>query len=73
MTARDPDPAELAELERVLQQFRQQYAGDPSAAQLLIRVGESHAFTGVATDKRELAAWTMVASLLLNLDETITK
>ena len=44
---------------------------DPQAALKLLGVGES------ARDQKlrpaELAAWTMVASTILNLDETITR
>jgi hypothetical protein len=36
-----------------------------------LRVGESKADDRL--DQAELAAWTMVASAILNLDETITK
>ena len=37
----------------------------------LLAVGESKA--DAALDRAELAAWTMVASMMLNLDETVTK
>ena len=37
----------------------------------LVRVGESK--SNPKLDKSELAAWTTVASMILNLDETITK
>lgn len=41
------------------------------AATALLRAGESPIDTSL--DPRELAAWTMTASLLLNLDEVITR
>jgi hypothetical protein len=44
---------------------------DPPGAKKLLEVGESARDT--ALDITELAAWTTVASVLLNLDETITK
>ena len=44
---------------------------DGQAAQKLLSVGESPRKTRI--DAAELAAWTMVASTILNLDETITK
>jgi hypothetical protein len=47
------------------------YRGDPGAAAKLLRVGESECDKGL--DAAELAAWTSVASVILNLDETITK
>ncbi len=47
------------------------YRSDPSAALKLLGVGESP--RNEKLDPAELAAWTMVASSVLNLDETITK
>ena len=44
---------------------------DPKAAHALLTVGESKANASIPAP--ELAAWTMVASEMLNLDETITK
>ncbi len=58
-------------LESSLQQMRQHYAADPKAARELIEVGESKHDTSIP--EPELAAWTMVASEMLNLDETVTK
>jgi hypothetical protein len=47
------------------------YAADPSAAKKLVAVGESRSDPSIPAP--ELAAWTMVASEMLNLDETVTK
>ena len=71
MTARHPSKAEKAVLERALEKFEARYQKDPEAAKKLISVGESAA----PKDEKpaELAAYTMVASLLLNLDETLNK
>jgi hypothetical protein len=44
---------------------------DPEAAKKLLAVGESPRDTTL--NEAELAAWTTVASTILNLDETITK
>ena len=44
---------------------------DPEAAAKLLRVGLAKAPEGV--DVAELAAWTAVARVLLNLDEAITR
>jgi hypothetical protein len=44
---------------------------DRPAADALLAVGESPRRTRL--DAAELAAWTMVASTILNLDETITR
>lgn len=60
---------------KVLQEiFNQQladYRKDTDAAEKLLSVGAFKANAGL--DRPELAAWTMVANTLLNLDETITK
>jgi len=47
------------------------YDSAPRDAQKLIPVGESP--VDPELNPSELAAWTMVASTILNLDETITK
>jgi hypothetical protein len=51
--------------------YRNDYKADPEAAQQLVSVGETAPSTKLSAE--ELAAWTMVASTLLNLDETISK
>ena len=47
------------------------YRQDAKAAKALIDIGESTVPNGV--DAKELAAYTLLASLILNLDEVITK
>ena len=47
------------------------YRADGAAAESLLKVGFSPA--PAAFDKTELAAWTHVARVLLNLHETITR
>ena len=47
------------------------YRKDASASEKLLAVGSYKAVSGVAS--AELAAWTTVASVILNLDETVTK
>jgi hypothetical protein len=62
------------ELEVILGQYAAQlakYSGDREAATKLVSVGESP--RDAALDVAEHAAWSMVANLLLNLDETITR
>jgi hypothetical protein len=71
VTARRPDEGELDVLRRTLAGHRAAYAADPAAAAALIEVGDSDPEARVAP--QELAAWTMLANLLLNLDETLTK
>ena len=70
-TGRHPNPQELQVLNTVLVQYRQQYEDEPEAAKSLLSVGDSPA---TETDQPgEQAAWTMIGSLLMNLDEAITK
>jgi hypothetical protein len=47
------------------------YRAEPEAARALIAVGERAPEASIPAE--ELAAWSMVANLLLNLDETINK
>jgi hypothetical protein len=51
--------------------MRQHYVVDAKAAHELVEVGEKK--PDAAISEPELAAWTMVASEMLNLDETVTK
>jgi hypothetical protein len=69
--ARTPKPAETKILMATLDHFRSRYSADREAAAKLIVEGESP--RDVKLDITELAAYTSTASLLLNLDETITK
>ena len=70
-TARTPDPQERAVLLSSLKEFRSAYTQDEANAKKLLAVGESKVDSSVPP--RELAAWTTVSSMILNLDETITK
>jgi hypothetical protein len=69
--ARAPDAEELDALARTLATFRARYAADPAAAQALLEVGETMA--PAELDPAELAAWTLIASAILNLDAVITR
>ena len=70
-TARTPDPQERTVLLDSLKEFRSSFSQDEANAKKLLSVGESKVDSNVPP--RELAAWTTVASMILNLDETITK
>ncbi len=70
-TARAPRAEELRILAGVLERQRARYGKDKVAALKLVSVGESPRPVGL--DVSELAAWTALGNLLLNLDETITK
>src|SRR5262245_25003862 len=69
--ARKPSRREARVLLDLLSQQLVNYRKDKKAATDLLRVGESAADDKI--DQAELAAWTMLASAILNLDETITK
>jgi hypothetical protein len=68
---REPKAKELEVLAGALGRERQRYAKDPSAAEAYLRSGESPRDARLAAT--EHAAWAQVASLLLNLSETITR
>ncbi len=71
VTARSPKPAELAVLLSGLRRTETSFRKNPSGAAEILSVGESRFDAGL--DPAELAAWTLVASTLLNLDETVTR
>jgi hypothetical protein len=70
-TSRSPDAKELAELTSAYRDLLGSYGRDTEAAKKLIAVGESK--PSVKMEPAELAAYTMVANLILNLDEVLTK
>ena len=70
-TARAPDAEDLADLVGFYVDQKAGYTADPEAAKKLIAIGESK--PDASLDPVELATWTMVANLILNLDEVITK
>jgi Protein of unknown function (DUF1553)/Protein of unknown function (DUF1549)/Planctomycete cytochrome C/Concanavalin A-like lectin/glucanases superfamily len=69
--SRDPSPQMASVLEQSLKQMQQHYTADPEAAHDLVSVGEKP--HDPAIPPPELAAWTMVVSEVLNLDETLNK
>ena len=71
LLAHDPPAPMAAVLEDSLTQMQKHYAADPKAAQELVSVGEKKRDPSIPAP--ELAAWTMVASEMLNLDETVNK
>jgi hypothetical protein len=70
-TARKPTDQECNILSESLAAQRARYCADAEAAKKVISVGESPVPTDVPAG--DLAAYTMVANLLLNLDEVVTK
>ena len=71
VTARPPSSFEKSVLTDTLEKYLGQYQKDEDAAKKLVSVGESP--VNETLNKSELAAYTMIGSLLLNLDETLNK
>ena len=70
-TARHPSTKERAVLLDVLTQNLAKFRHSPPAAAALLAVGESP--HNPRLDNAELAAWTTIASIILNLDEVLNK
>ncbi len=70
-TARKPTAAEAKVLREVFEQQLAAFRKNPEAAAKSLKVGESA--RNEKLDGAEHAAWTAVARMILNLDETITK
>ena len=71
VTARYPSAEEAQILLNALQAHRERYLDDVEAATELINFGDSLPDPDIAAS--ELAAWTLLANLLLNLDEVVNK
>jgi len=71
LLAHDPPAPMSAALETSLKKLASHYEKDPKAAHSLVDRGEKKRDTSIP--EPELAAWTMVASEMLNLDETMNK
>ncbi len=68
---RDPSDAEAAILHKLHTKHLAEYQSDEAAAKALTSVGDAPAATDI--NAAELAAWTSVARVILNLHETITR
>jgi len=64
-------PGERAVMRKMEHDFLPRYEKHPADARALLAVGESKPDSRIAP--AELAAWTLVASEVLNLDESLTK
>jgi hypothetical protein len=71
ITARAASKPEIVELTRLAKEQSAYFKKLPAEAEQLLTNGESPWDKTIPS--AELAAWTMVASTILNLDETITK
>jgi hypothetical protein len=69
--SRDPHSAELQMLSQLIADARTQFMASPSAAEDLLKIGASP--RDQTSSSTEAAAWTTAMSILLNLDETISK
>src|SRR5262249_17601004 len=70
-TSRKPSASELTVLLKVYESELAEVQADADAAARLLADGDAK--RNEALDVNDLAAWTMVANLILNLDETVTK
>ena len=69
--SRAPRPDELKTLQSLLDKELAEYRADPASAQALIKIGQTPPPQDVS--QVELAAWTNIARVILNLHETITR
>ncbi len=69
--ARPPTAAELEVLQQIVAEQKATFDDDPEAARQLTAGGESE--VPAEFDSAELAAWTAFSSVVLNLDEALTR
>jgi hypothetical protein len=69
--SRLPQEQELRIVERAFEQQLAYYAAAPDLAKKVVLNGESAPNPSLPTT--ELAAWTMICNLVLNLDETVCR
>lgn len=70
-TGRAPDEQELRILRKTLDEMLEAYQRDEQAALSLLAIGAAPRASKIAAD--QLAAYTAVANMILNLDEVVTK
>jgi len=68
--SRHPEAVELNRLEAFYEQQLENFRQNPQAAADVV-LGSGH--TSAPSDSAEAAAWTMVANVMLNMDQTLTK
>ena len=71
MLSRNPDAREMKLLASALGKQRTLFGQRPEEARKVVEVGES--LTRNVGPVEETAAWTMLANLVLNLDETVNR
>ncbi|MGB1708482.1 MAG: hypothetical protein ACPHF4_11700, partial [Rubripirellula sp.] len=70
-TSRFPESYERDSLIRLHKEYLEEFQSKPENAEKLLSAGESPRDTDLPV--ADLAAWTMVCHLLLNLSETVTQ
>src|SRR5690606_8909417 len=70
-TSRAPTEREVELLTALLEKHRAEYAADPAQAAEVLKNGDGAPPEGI--DSVELAAWTSVARVILNLHEVVTR
>ncbi|TVQ02632.1 MAG: DUF1553 domain-containing protein [Planctomycetaceae bacterium] len=68
--SRQPSPEEISVLRRAYDQQVATYQADPEAARQLVAVGDLE--KPASLDDTELAVWTALSNVILNLNETIS-
>jgi len=71
LLSRVPSSQMAAVLEKSLGEMQKHYSTNSKDAHALVSIGEKR--HGSSIPEPELAAWTMIASEMLNLDETLNK
>ena len=69
--SRSPAPDELAIVKQALEKYVARYRADAEAAKRVVAAGESKPRSDLSP--ADLAAYTLLANLVLNLDETVTR
>lgn len=71
VASRKPKVEEVAILKRIFETELVKFRDEPAKAAKFLSVGEAH--KDEAIDAAELAAWSAVSAVLLNLDEVVTR
>ena len=69
--ARDPRPQESEQLSKLVDKLSAQYTADPKAAEAILKVGIAPMPNGM--NPAELATWTNIARVIMNLHETVVR
>ncbi|WP_018970487.1 DUF1553 domain-containing protein [Rubritalea marina] len=70
LLSRELTGEEIKIIDATYQKALKQFEASPEQAEKLVAIGDSKATT---TEQPELASWTLVASQILNMDETLNK